>query len=122
DLGIPGFTGFNTALVFDKNQQDNTLMPFKLETVSLQNRTVKNLIFGFHPSDHNITGNTNALTFTQGQCVIRGTVTNPNKDIFQNLKFVLSKTNQKIDLEIDESSAQSIQLGADPSSPVVLSK
>jgi len=122
DLGIPGFTGFNTALVFDKNPQGNALLPFKIETVSLQNRTIRNLIFGFHPNDHTIVGNTNALTFSQGQIIVRGTVTNPNKDIFQNLKFVLTKTNQKTEIEIDESTAQSIKLGADPSSPVVLSK
>jgi hypothetical protein len=121
DLGLPSFETISTDLFFGKNTQSNTLNHYIIETRAMPNRTINNLTFGFHPSDYTIQGTTNSIVITEGKLEVKGTISNPNKDIFKDLKCTITKVQNFINLDINEDVPQIMHLGGSANSDLVVS-
>jgi hypothetical protein len=103
DLGIPNFLTFTTARTF--TPQNGTLTGSTLESFPVNPVAVNGIIMRFANS------NSSSLTFSPGNLVIRGNVSDEDPNLFQNINFTLTKTNQDTRLVINELEQQKMRLG-----------
>jgi hypothetical protein len=115
DPGIPAFPVYPTALLYEKTGA-NTISGMTLRPFSMNNIKVNGVEFAFNNN------NSTSISFTNGQMQIRGRVSDENPDVFKNVAFTLTKTNQETKLVLDETpQKQSVQLGGSGNSPIILS-
>jgi hypothetical protein len=116
DPGIPAFPNYNTALVYTRND-NNTISAMSLQPFSMPDIPVNGVVLGFN------NGSSSSMQFSSGQLAIRGRIRDENPDVFKDVLYTLTKTNQEIKLVLDETpQKQTIQLGGSNSnSRIILS-
>lgn len=113
DPGIPAFPVYPTALLYEKT--GNTLSGMTLRPFSMNNIKVNGVEFAFNNN------NSTSISFSNGQMLIKGRVSDENPAVFSNVAFTLTKTNQETKLVLDETpQKQSVRLGGSGNSPIIL--
>lgn len=101
--GIPAFPSYTTALVYNKN--GNAVSPMTLQPFSMPDIQINGIVLGF-------TNNSNSIQFSNGQMQIRGKLRDENPDVFKDVFYTITKTNQETKLVLDETpQKQTIRLG-----------
>ncbi|WP_276482611.1 carboxypeptidase-like regulatory domain-containing protein [Paraflavitalea pollutisoli] len=115
DPTIPAFPVYATGLLYEKTGA-NTISNMTLRPFAMNNVRVKGIDMAFNGN------NSTAISFTNGQMIIKGRVSDENPDVFKNVAFTLTKTSQETQLVLDETpQKQSVRLGGSGNSPILLS-
>lgn len=108
NTGIPNFLMFTTARTF--TSQNGVLTGSALESFPVNPVEVNGIRMRFQNN------NNTSMTLSSGNLVIRGNVSDQDPNLFQNINFTLTKTNQDTRLVINEQEQQKMRLGGTPGS------
>lgn len=123
NLGIPGLPTFTTAMLYDK--LPNGLSAYRLQDFNMPPVNVNGVQIAFNKGaqrgSFGVPGNQHCLTFTQGQLIIKGVISDQDPEVFKNLAYTLTKTPQLTRLVVDRDPQQSVRLGGDnPGSRILM--
>jgi|GEM_PF-838374 len=113
DLGVPGLDAYQTSLYFGTSPDQDRLTNFDMNS-----RVIQGVRWHFAGGS-----STNALSFINGKLEIKGRIEHEDYNVYKGIAYTLTRAvGLPLALKIDEPPGmQTVQLGADASSPVILS-
>jgi len=125
DLGIRDFTGYQTALNYERPEAASAKPALTIVDFSMPNVLIKGVSLNFNPGNMTddeglYSSSIQFLDKVNGKLQIRGYLRDENPEVFKGVKYTLTKTNNSTELTLDETPKQTIKLGGSSSESKLL--